>query len=87
MISKVLVSAKLSSDHDSNASLSLAFYKLLMGPIQNMDDVLEELAYVICGNCVKENVCVGGCWIRALNQHGDIGAKDSMCICDMCRAW
>jgi radical SAM protein with 4Fe4S-binding SPASM domain len=37
----------------------------------------------ICGDCVNKDVCGGGCRIRALSQHGDIWAEDSMCPCDM----
>ncbi len=37
----------------------------------------------ICGDCVNKNICGGGCRIRALNQHGDIWAEDSMCSCDV----
>ncbi len=66
MLSNVLASAKLSSGQDFNASLSLAFFKLFMAPIRNMDDVLEEITLEVCGNCVRE--CVGVCRIRALNQ-------------------
>ena len=37
----------------------------------------------ICGECVNKDVCGGGCRIRALNQHRDIWAEDSMCPCDV----
>ncbi len=37
----------------------------------------------ICGDCVNKDVCGGGCRIRALNQHRDIWAEDSMCPCDV----
>ena len=37
----------------------------------------------ICGDCVNKNICGGGCRIRALNQHRDIWAEDSMCPCDV----
>jgi hypothetical protein len=43
MASKVLASVKLSGDHDMNASLGFAFMKLIMGPSQNIEDVLEEI--------------------------------------------
>lgn len=36
-----------------------------------------------CGTCVNKDICGGGCRIRALNQHGDIWAEDSMCPCDL----
>ncbi len=37
----------------------------------------------ICGDCINKDICGGGCRIRALNQHGDIWAEDSMCPCDI----
>ncbi len=36
-----------------------------------------------CGTCVNKDICGGGCRIRALNQHGDLWAEDSMCPCDL----
>ncbi len=43
MASNVMASVKLSGDYDMNASLSFAFMKLIMGPSQNMESVLEEI--------------------------------------------
>ena len=43
MASNVIPSVKLSGDHGINDSLTLAFMKLIMGPSQNIESVLEEI--------------------------------------------
>jgi radical SAM protein with 4Fe4S-binding SPASM domain len=36
-----------------------------------------------CGTCANKEICGGGCRIRALNQHNDLWAEDSMCPCEL----
>ncbi len=43
MASNIMTSLKLSGNHDMNDSLRLAFMKLIMGPSQNIESVLEEI--------------------------------------------
>ncbi len=43
MASNVIPSVKLSGDHGINDSLRCAFMKLIMGPSQNIESVLEEI--------------------------------------------
>ncbi len=43
MTSNVMTSVKLSGDHGMNDSLSFAFMRLIMGPSQDMESVIEEI--------------------------------------------